>query len=95
MPSYRVSSEAKLDLQRIYQYGFEQFGEEQADNYFLGFFECFEKISENPELYQSTDHIRLGYRRCVYRSDTIYYRVQPSGVEIMAILGGQDLDEWL
>lgn len=95
MPIYRISNAAKLDLQRIYQYGFEQFVEEPADSYFWGIVECFKKISENPELYQSIDHIRLGYRRCVYRSDTIYYRVGSSGVEIMAILGGQDLDEWL
>lgn len=84
-----------MDLQRIYQYGLEQFGEEQADNYFWGFFECFEKISQNPKQYQSIDHIRIGYRRCVFESDTIYFRIQPSGIEVMAILGGQDLDDWL
>jgi len=95
MPSYRISNEAKLDLQRIYQFGLEHFGESQADEYFRGFFECFEKISENPKLYQSIDHIRIGYRRCAYKSDTIYYRVNHSVVEIMAILGGRDVDEWL
>lgn len=95
MPRYRISNEAKQDLQRIYQFGLEHFGEEQADEYFWGFFECFENISENPMQYQAIDHVRMGYRRCVYKSDTIYYRVQHSIVEIMAILGGQDVDEWL
>ena len=95
MPSYRISQQAKLDLQRIYQYGFEQFGEVQADSYFWGFFECFEKISERPEYYPAVDHIREGYRRCVYKLDTIYFRVHSSQVEIMAILGWQDVDEWL
>ena len=95
MPRYRISNEAKSDLQRIYRYGFEQFGEEQADEYFWGVFECLEKIADHPMQYQSIDHIRIGYRRCVYKSDTIYYRVQHSLVEIMAILGGQDADEWV
>jgi EPS-associated MarR family transcriptional regulator len=55
------------------------------------------KMDEFDRLKAEIEEIKgdLGYRRCVYRSDTIYYRVQPSGVEIMAILGGQDLDEWL
>ncbi|QJD72196.1 type II toxin-antitoxin system RelE/ParE family toxin [Marinobacterium sp. LSUCC0821] len=95
MSHYKISHHAKLDLQRIYQYGFEQFGEEQADSYFWGFFDCFEKISERPEHYPAVDHIRIGYRRCVYKADTIYFRIQSSQVEIMAILGGQDVDEWL
>ena len=95
MSNYRISRQAKLDLQQIYQYGFDQFVEEQADRYFWGFFECFEKIAEHPEHYPIVDYIRIGYRRCVYKSDTIYFRVQSSQVEIMAILGGQDVDEWL
>ena len=95
MLGYKLSKEAKEDLQRIYQYGFEHFGEEQADKYFWGFFECFERIAESPLQHQSIDHIRAGYRRCIYASDTIYFRVSSGGVEIMAILGGQDLDEWL
>lgn len=95
MSNYRISRQAKLDLQRIYQYGFDQFGEEQADRYFWGFFECFEKIAEQPEHYPTVDYIRIGYRRCVFKADTIYFRVLSSQVEIMAIIGGQDVDEWL
>lgn len=73
-----------------------EFGEIQADKYFWGFFETFEKIASNPSAYQSVDHIREGYRRCVYGVDTVYFRVQHSGVvEVMAILSGQDIDEWL
>jgi len=93
--SYRISRQAKRDLQRIYQYGFEQFGEAQVDSYFWGFFECFDKISDRPEYCPSVDHIRKGYRRCVYKADTIYFRVHSSQVEVMAILGGQSVDEWL
>ena len=95
MSNYRIALQAKQDLQRIYQYGFDRFGEAQADSYFWGFFDCFDKIAEFPELYPAVDHIRIGYRRCIYKADTIYFRVYSSQVEIMAILGGQDVDEWL
>ena len=95
MKSYKLSLNAKEDLRRIYAYGFVEFGELQADKYFEGFFKTFEKIASNPSSYQSVDHIRPGYRRCTCGSDSIYYRFNGVEVEIMAILGGQDIDEWL
>ncbi|WP_338021775.1 type II toxin-antitoxin system RelE/ParE family toxin [Alkalimarinus coralli] len=51
-------------MKRIYAYEFKEYGESQADRYYHGFFSMFEKISLNPYLYQSVDHIRPGYRRC-------------------------------
>lgn len=95
MKNYKLSLKAKEDLRRIYAYGYSEFGEFQADKYFNGIFETFDKISMNPDAYQSIDNIRPGYRRCTYRSDSIYYRLNGAEVEIMAILGGQDVDEWL
>ncbi|MDX1451641.1 MAG: type II toxin-antitoxin system RelE/ParE family toxin [Oleiphilaceae bacterium] len=95
MYNYQLSLSAKEDLRRIYSYGYRHFGEEQADKYYFGFFSTFEKISSNPFLYQSVDHIRAGYRRCPYGSDSIYYRINGNTIEIMAILSGQDLDVWL
>ena len=95
MFSYKLSSNAKEDLRRIYTYGFFEYSETQADNYYNGFFDMFDKITFNPFLYQSVDHIRPGYRRCSYGSDSIYYQINNKIIEIMAILGGQDLDTWL
>ncbi len=95
MNSYRLSSNAKEDLKRIYFYGFENFGEQQADLYYDEFFEAFERIAENPNLYPAIDNIRRGYRRCPCGSDSIYYRVQNDFVEIMAIIGGQETNVWI
>ncbi len=95
MPKFRLTEEAKEDLRRIYEYGVVEFGVTHADEYFYSFFEAFDKISQSPMSYQSIDHIRIGYRRCPHRSDVIYYRINQDWVDIMAILGGQDLDTWL
>jgi toxin ParE1/3/4 len=95
MSDYLLSEEAKEDIERIYKYGFLTFGEQQADTYYLGFFDAFEKIAANPLHYESIDGIRFGYRKCSYGSDTIYYRIRNEHVEIMSILGGQDNDSWL
>ena len=91
MAEYRLSNEAKEDLIRIHQYGVEKFGMAQADKYYNSFFEYFDIIAQQPFSFESIDYIRNGYRRCACGSDSIYYRINNGIVEIMAIVGRQDL----
>lgn len=95
MGSYRLSNEAKADLIRIHQFGVRKFGITQADIYFESFFDYFEIIAQRPYSFESVDYIRKGYRRCVCGVDTIYYRLEDEVVEIMAIVGKQDLENIL
>ncbi len=95
MAKYKLSIEAQEDLIRIYQYGLRTFGEKQADRYFETFFECFETITQRPFSYESVEYLRTGYRRCVCGSDSIFFRVIDGNVEIMAIVGKQDLNSLL
>jgi len=95
MAKYRISNEAKEDLIRIHHYGVEKFGILQADKYFDTFFEYFEIIAQRPFSFESVDHIKKGYRRCVCGSDSIYYRINSNIVEIMAIIGRQDVNNIL
>lgn len=95
MDNYRLSEEAKEDLIRIYQWGVKRFGMTQAETYFDNFFICFEVIAERPFSFESIDHIRAGYRRCVCGSDSIYFRINQETAEIMAIVGRQDLSKIL
>jgi toxin ParE1/3/4 len=91
MAKYRLSNEAKNDLIRIHQYGVKKFGETQADNYFDSFFDYFDLIAERPFSYESVDYIKEGYRRCVCGADSIFFRVNDEIVEIIAIIGRQDI----
>ena len=91
MAEYRLSNVAKEDLIRIHQFGVKKFGITQADKYFYSFFDYFELIAQRPFSFESVDYIKEGYRRCPCGSDTIYYRINDSMVEIMAIIGMQDL----
>jgi toxin ParE1/3/4 len=95
MVKYRLSNEAKEDLIRIHHYGIAKFGETQADKYFDAFFEYFEIIARQPFSFESVDYIKTGYRRCVCGSDSIFYRLNNGVVEIMAIVGRQDLNSIL
>ena len=92
MNKYRLSNVAKEDLIRIHQYGVKKFGVTQADKYFNSFFECFDNIAQRPFSFESVDYVKQGYRRCVCGSDSIYFRVNKDTVEIMAIVGKQDLN---
>jgi len=95
MAKYRLSNEAKEDLIRIHQYGVKKFGMAQADKYYNSFFEYFDIIAQRPFSFESIDYIRNGYRRCACGADSIYYRIKNSTVEIMAIVGRQDLTKIL
>ena len=95
MAIYRISEDAKVDLRRIYRRGIREYGEALADQYYDAFFERFAELAEQPYLYQAVDEIREGYRRSVCGVDSIYYRVEGGTVEIMTILGQQDVDEWI
>lgn len=92
MTNYKLSNEAKEDLIRIHQYGVEQFGEAQADKYFNAFFECFSLISQRPFSFPAVDYIKKGYRRCVCGVDSIYYKINDKQIEIMVIIGRQDIN---
>lgn len=91
MAKYRLTNEAKEDLIRIHQYGVEEFGMAQADKYYDAFFDYFNIIAQQPYSFESVDYIRNGYRRCACGTDSIYYRIINGVVEIMAIIGRQDL----
>ena len=92
MVKYRLSNEAKNDLIRIHHYGVMKFGVDQADKYFDTFFEYFDLIAKQPFSFEAVDYIKNGYRRCVCGSDSIFYRINVEFVEIMAIIGRQDIN---
>jgi toxin ParE1/3/4 len=91
MANYKLSNEAKNDLIRIHQYGVKKFGVHQADKYFETFFEYFEIIAARPYSFESVEFIKDGYRRCVCGSDSIYYKISSNCIDIMAVIGKQDM----
>jgi len=97
MTNYRLSNVAKEDLIRIHHYGVKTFGEKQANKYFESLFENFDRISKSPYSFESVDYIKIGYRRCICGSDSIYFRINNNDkvIEIMSIIVRQDLNNIL
>ncbi|MBF0447997.1 MAG: type II toxin-antitoxin system RelE/ParE family toxin [Magnetococcales bacterium] len=91
MARYELSEAADLDFENIFDFGIDTFGLAQAVDYQNGLKKHFDELAEQPKLYAAVDHVRAGYRRSVYRSHSIYYRIEPTRIFIVRILGQQDL----
>ncbi|WP_345027137.1 type II toxin-antitoxin system RelE/ParE family toxin [Flavivirga jejuensis] len=76
-----------------YHYGVKKNGIVQADKYFNSFFEDCNIISQRPFVFEAVGFIKTGYRRCPCGSDNIYYKIENDIVEIMSIIGRQDLEK--
>jgi len=92
MANYKLSNIAKEDLIRIHHFGVQKFGMAQADKYYNSFFDYFEIIAQRPFQFEAVNFIKQDYRRCVCGSDSIYYKINNNSVEIMTIIGKQDLN---
>ena len=92
MASYELTRAADEDLDRLYVFGFHEFGERQADAYYEGMVERFEELVINPYLWQGVDDLRRSYRRSVYKKHSIYYRIDNEDVVIVRILGRENIE---
>ena len=91
MARYELAKSAAQDFENIFDFGINTFGLTQAMDYQQGMKKRFEELAENPKFYASVDSIRNEYRRSVYHSHSIYYKIETSRVFIVRILGQQDL----
>jgi len=95
MQKILLSPLAERDLIDIWQYSLAQWGEVQADRYLDELEEGILRLSRNPELGASREHIRHGYRVLFIRSHAVYYKVT-SAIHVVRILHVRmDADEHL
>jgi toxin ParE1/3/4 len=87
----RITKVADQDLDDLYPEGFTTWGEVQADSYYDGLLERFQRICEQPKMYPAVEDIRAGYRKSVYEKHAIYYVIDGDAVEIRAVVKYQDV----
>ncbi len=95
MVDYRLSRAADEDLARLYRHGYERHGEEQADAYYDGLLERFNRIAARPEMYPVMTGLDKRLRRSVYGVHAIYYMQEPESVLIVRVLGREDRERAL
>ena len=86
--NYKISIEAKNDIEKIWLYTFENWSLEQADRYFDLKMDEIDYIAENPTSGKDFSDVRKGYLRTQIKSHFIFYKVNNklNEVEIIRVL---------
>ncbi len=84
--SYRLTREAQADVEDIYRYSFDHFGERQADIYYQGLVDRFELLADNPMYSRSASQLAPDLRRSEYQSHVVFYLPDETGVLIVRVL---------
>jgi toxin ParE1/3/4 len=87
MAEYRLSPAAERDLEGIWNYTSEEWGQAQADRYIDLLTTAM--LAQSPQSAPACDHIRLGYRRRNVERHMIYLRITDYGIAIIRVLHGR------
>ncbi len=82
---FKISHEAKSDLEAIWLYTFENWSLAQADKYINLIFDEIEFLAQNPYSGRNYDEIRTGYHRSQVNSHFIFYKINSRSDEIEVI----------
>ncbi|MEX2477561.1 MAG: type II toxin-antitoxin system RelE/ParE family toxin [Gracilimonas sp.] len=88
VPKFKISREARNDLNEIWLYTFDNWSREQADRYYNLILSELNYLAENPFAGKSIDHIRKGYRSSKVKFHLIFYIIDQDNktVQIIRIL---------
>jgi toxin ParE1/3/4 len=87
MCRYVLSPAAQLDLEQIWDYTCDRWGDDQAENYVREIERAIQRVVQNPMIGRACDEVRAGYRRHAVGSHTLYYRLAtPECIDVVRIL---------
>jgi len=95
---FKISKEAKKDLEQIWLYTFENWSDEQADRYINLIFDEIEFIVQYPHSGIDYNAIRKGYFKSRVKSHFIFYKInsKENTIEIIRIMHQvMDIDKGL
>lgn len=83
---YRLRPQAYADLEEIYVYSFENFGEARAIEYVHHLEKGFESLLINPQLGTARDDISNGLRALRVQSHFAFYRIADDEIIVVRVL---------
>lgn len=88
MAKYKISVEAKNDLEKIWAYTYENWSVEQADRYIRQIVEEIEYVASNPNQGKDFSYVRQGYLRTKVKLHYIFYKIDNKNdlVEVIRVL---------
>ena len=84
-PSYSLRALAQEDLEEIWLYTYEEWGDDQADKYLDLLFSRFTWLAENPLLGKKRDDIKAGYYCFPEGMHLVFYTLTKNGIDIIDI----------
>jgi toxin ParE1/3/4 len=87
MRKIHIQARAKQDLKNIWLYSFKNWGHHQADKYYDELREGMTVIVNNPKIGIARDDIRQGYRQYHINRHMVFYRLTPTRIHVVRVLG--------
>lgn len=78
---------AKNDIKKIWRYTYDKWGEKQADTYTHELGHAIDAMADNPMVGIAIDHIRKGYRLYHFKHHLVIYRLTPTVIDVVRVLG--------
>ena len=83
---YKLSEAAAHDIEQLLDQSILDFGLLQTEAYYHDLTHCLALLADNPEMGNSAEEIRSGYRRFPHASHVIFYTQQNDHILIIRIL---------
>jgi toxin ParE1/3/4 len=80
-----ISKQAHRDIDSLYVYGLENFGEKTADEYVVGLLDLFDLLKINPRMAVEIPSLKRKTRMLRYRRHLAFYRIDLSRLIIVRI----------
>jgi toxin ParE1/3/4 len=86
MHALHQQEKARIDLNNIWHYSYERYGEKQADKYYDELIVGMQAIQQNPQIGVACDYIRSGYRQYKINEHFVFYQITERTLHIMRVL---------
>ena len=77
---------AEQDMEGIFDYTLQEFGEAQADSYIRALFETFQALADTPGMARKRDEVRSGLRSYPVNAHVVFFRESETGIVIARVL---------
>lgn len=84
MSRYVLSPAARADVEQIWDYTCDRWGDKQAEKYVREIQRAIDRVVDIPEIGRACDEVRPGYRKHAVGAHTLYYRV--AGVDVIDVV---------
>lgn len=86
MRHYKLSSDAALDMDEIFDYSIKEFASKQAFDYASKIHSLFLKLTEQPEIGRKRNEIKVGLRSIPIGEHIFFYRILKDKIRILRVL---------